>query len=336
MLILKVPSMQPVWRWVLCGVVAWLGAGAWPLLGAPAARPWPRPFQVVVTTGMVKDLVEGVAGTNARVTALLGEGVDPHLYRPTRDDMARLLGADAIVYSGLMLEGRMTETFLKLSRRGVPVLAVGELLEGRYRLVPKGAGGHADPHVWMDVKAWAQAARELARALGRLDPPLAPAYEAGAGRYAARLEELDGAVRAAVATIPRERRVLITAHDAFGYFGRAYDIEVRGVQGLSTESEAGVADINNLVEFIVQRRIPALFVETSVSDKNIRALVEGCRARGHTVAIGGTLFSDAMGAPGTYEGTYPGMIDHNVTRVVRALGGQAPERGLGGRLSPRP
>jgi manganese/zinc/iron transport system substrate-binding protein len=321
---------------MLAGVLVWLGAGAWPVLGAPAAKPWPRPFRVVTTTAMVRDLVEGVAGTNARVTALFGEGVDPHLYRPTRDDMARLLQADVVVYSGLMLEGRMTDTFLKLGRRGQPVLAVGELLEGRYRLVPKGAGGHADPHVWMDVSAWAQAARELARALGRLDPPQASAYEAGAARYAAQLEELDAHVRAAVASVPRERRVLITAHDAFGYFGRAYDIEVRGVQGLSTESEAGVADINRLVDFIVRRKIPALFVETSVSDKNIRALMEGCRARGHTVAIGGSLFSDAMGAPGTYEGTYPGMIDHNVTRIVRALGGQAPARGRQGRLSTRP
>lgn len=336
MLILKVPLLQTVRRWVFLLLFLWLGAVCVRPVPAAERRPWPRPFRVVTTTAMVRDLVQGVTGTNAQVTALFGEGVDPHLYRPTRDDMARLLKADVIVYSGLMLEGRMTDTFAKLSQRGIPVLAVGQLLEGQYRLVPKGAGGHADPHVWMDVKAWAQAARELARALGRVDPPQAAAYEAGAGRYATQLDELDARVRAAVATIPRERRVLITAHDAFGYFGRAYDMEVRGVQGLSTESEAGVADINNLVEFIVRRRIPALFVETSVSDKNIRALVEGCRARGHTVAIGASLFSDAMGAPGSYEGTYPGMIDHNVTRIVRALGGQAPERGLHGKLSSRP
>lgn len=337
MLILKVPSLPALRRWVSLLLFLWLGAGSvLPSPAAPASRAWPRPFRVVTTTAMVRDLVQGVAGTNAQVTALFGEGVDPHLYRPTRDDMARLLKADLIVYSGLMLEGRMTDTFAKLSQRGIPVLAVGELLGAGYRLVPKGAGGHADPHLWMDVKAWASAARELARELGRLDPAQASAYAAAGARYAAQLDELDAQVRAAVASIPRERRVLITAHDAFGYFGRAYDIEVRGVQGLSTESEAGVADINRLVEFIVQRRIPALFVETSVSDKNIRALIEGCRARGHTVTIGGSLFSDAMGAPGTYEGTYPGMIDHNVTRIVRALGGQAPERGLRGKLSLRP
>jgi len=147
---------------------------------------------------------------------------------------------------------------------------------------------------------------------------------------------LNDYAKSALATIPQDRRVLITAHDAFNYFGRAYGLEVRGIQGISTESEAGVADINKLVDYIVERKIPALFVESSVSDKNIRALMEGCKFRGHAVRIGGELFSDAMGKTGTYEGTYLGMLDHNVTTMVRALGGEAPERGLNGRLTPRP
>lgn len=330
---------QRVWRARLAGVVAAVGllaiTGVAAAAGAPP-RTLPRPYGIVTTTAMVRDVVQNVAGDEARVVGLLGEGVDPHLYKPTRDDVAQLLKADVVFYSGLLLEGRMTDTFLKVSRRGVPVFAVTELLDEKYLLEPEGFHGHTDPHVWMDVRGWMQAVRVVAKSLAELDPSRAGRYQSNASNYLARLEQLDTKARAALATIPRDRRVIITAHDAFNYFGRAYGIEVKGIQGISTESEAGVADINKLVGFIVERRIPALFVESSVSDKNARALMEGCRARGHTVALGGTLFSDAMGAPGTYEGTYEGMIDHNVTTIVRALGGTAPERGLNGRLKAKP
>jgi len=312
------------------GFAVAIGGGASAASTPPAL---PRPYLIVTTTAMVKDIVQSVAGTNARVVGLFGEGVDPHLYKPTRDDVAQLLKADVVFYSGLMLEGRMTDTFLKVSRRGVPVFAVTEKLDEKYLLEPKEFAGHTDPHVWMDVQGWIQAVHVVAKSLGEVDAPGAPQYLANAAAYAAQLQQLDTRAKAALASIPKERRVLITAHDAFNYFGRAYDIEVQGIQGISTESEAGVADINKLVDFIVKRKIPAIFVESSVSDKNMRALVEGCRSRGHAVKIGGTLFSDAMGAPGTYEGTYMGMIDHNVTTVVRALGGEAPERGLNGKLA---
>jgi manganese/zinc/iron transport system substrate-binding protein len=299
-----------------------LGACALPFAAHAAERkPLPSPYTIVTTCGMVTDIVRTVAGEKATVNGLMGEGVDPHLYKPTRDDIAALVKADMVFYSGLMLEGRMTDAFLKVSRRGTPVFAVTELLDEKFLLEPEEFAGHTDPHVWMDVQGWMQAV------------PNAAYYTKNAEACAARLAELDAYAKKAMASIPPARRVLITAHDAFNYFGRAYGIEVRGIQGISTESEAGVSDINKLVDFLVERKIPAIFVESSVSDKNIRALVEGCKSRGHAVKIGGELFSDAMGAPGTYEGTYIGMIDHNVTTIVRALGGDAPAGGFQGKLA---
>lgn len=301
------------------------------LIAAP--KPLPANYNIVTTCGMVTDIVREVAGDKAKVTGLMGEGVDPHLYKPTRDDVAKLLQADVVFYSGLMLEGRMTDTFLKVSRKGTPVFAVTELLDEKFLLEPKEFAGHTDPHVWMDVKGWMAAVKAVARSLSEVDAANAARYQTNAERYVTQLAKLDDYAKQSLSSIPKERRTLITAHDAFNYFGRAYDIEVLGIQGISTESEAGVADINKLVDILVERKIPAIFVESSVSDKNIKALVEGSKSRGHTVRIGGQLFSDAMGKPGTYEGTYIGMIDHNVTIITRALGGQAPERGLNGKLA---
>jgi manganese/zinc/iron transport system substrate-binding protein len=184
----------------------------------------------------------------------------------------------------------------------------------------------------MDVAAWMKCVDAVAAALAEYDPPHADDYRANADGYRARLRDLHDYVGGVIGSIPPAQRVLITAHDAFNYFGRSYGIEVRGIQGISTESEAGLDDINKLVDFIVQRKIPAVFVESSVSDKNVRALVEGAQQRGHPLRIGGSLFSDAMGASGTYEGTYIGMLDHNATTIARALGGEAPAGGMQGRL----
>lgn len=315
---------------------SWLAAwalGCMVVFSAAAAKLLPPNYSIVTTCGMVTDIVREVAGDKARVTGLMGEGVDPHLYKPTRDDVARLLQADVVFYSGLMLEGRMTDTFLKIARKGTPVYPVTELLDEKFLLEPEEFAGHTDPHVWMDAAGWMAAVKVVARSLAELDAANAAYYEQNARRYSDTLGKLNDYARRALASIPREHRVLVTAHDAFNYFGRAYGLEVRGIQGISTESEAGVADINKLVDFLVERKIPAIFVESSVSDKNIKALIEGCRSRGHQVAIGGTLFSDAMGPAGTYEGTYLGMIDHNVTVITRALGGEAPERGLNGKLT---
>ena len=282
---------------------------------------------------MVADIVREVAGERATVTNLIGEGVDPHLYKPTRSDVTTLQGCDVIFYSGLLLEGKMTDILVKMAR-SKPVHAVTEEIDPSYLLEPPDLEGHADPHVWMDVNAWARATEVVAKALADHDPAGADGYRERAASYGERLTELDACARSAIETIPESSRILVTAHDAFNYFGRAYGIEVRGIQGISTESEAGLDDINRLVDLLVKRNVTAIFVESSVARKNVEALQEGARARGHTVKIGGELFSDAMGRPGTYRGTYIGMIDHNVTTMTRALGGEAPPAGCFGDLDP--
>jgi manganese/zinc/iron transport system substrate-binding protein len=264
------------------------------------------------------------------VETLLGEGVDPHLYRPTRADIARLLRADLVLYHGLGLEGRLRDAIGRVAASGRPVLAVGEAVPRDSLIIEEGT---PDPHVWMDPTLWGVAADAVAARLSALRPADAPAIQGNLAAFRAELAALESWARAAMATIPRERRVLVTAHDAFAYCGRRYGLAVEGIEGISTDSEAGVQRIRDLVDLLVARRIPAVFAETSVSDRNIRALIEGAAARGHRVALGGSLFSDAMGAPGTYEGTYIGMIDHNVTTIVRALGGEVAPRGFQGRLA---
>jgi manganese/zinc/iron transport system substrate-binding protein len=292
------------------------------------------PYNVVATVGMVGDIVKQVAGEKANLNTLIGSGVDPHLYKPTRNDVAALLDADIVFYSGLLLEGKMTDTFVKVANTGKPVHAVTdkEFFPESFLLEPPEFAGHHDPHVWMAATGWMKAVEAVAAFLSKDDPVNAEFYKANAQRYLSELRQLDEYAHKSIASIPKQSRILITAHDAFNYFGREYDIDVRGIQGISTESEAGLQDINRLVNLIVENKVRAVFVETSVAEKNIRALVDGAASRGAKVTIGGTLFSDAMGAAGTYEGTYIGMIDHNVTVITRALGGEAPEKGMQGKL----
>lgn len=291
------------------------------------------PYKVGATVGMVGDIVREVAGEKAQVTNIIGAGVDPHVYNPTRNDVAVLLKSDIVFYSGLLLEGQMADILVKVARRR-NVVAVTERLKENY-LIQNTATNHHDPHVWMDVQGWIRAVEVVRESLASFDPPNASYYSENAKAYLAELEALDAYARKVIQSIPRNQRIMVTAHDAFSYMGRAYGIEVIGIQGLSTESEAGLKDINRIVDELVRRNIPAVFVETSVSDKNVKALIEGARAQGHKVKIGGSLFSDAMGKPGTYEGTYLGMIDHNVTVIARALGGDAPEGGRLGKLTPQ-
>lgn len=290
-------------------------------------------FQIVTTTAMVTDIVRKVAGSHADVSGLIEAGVDPHLFKPTRGHIKRLHDADVIFYSGLTLEGRMNETFTQLQRAGKPVFAVTESLDQDYLRSPPDFAGHYDPHVWMDVSAWSQCVAHVSESLAKFDPPNADEYRANAKSYREELAKLDDYVRTVIQSIPESQRVLVTAHDAFEYFSRAYKIDVKSVQGVSTESEAGVLDVNRLVDFLVERKLPAIFVESSVNAKNIQAVIEGAASRDVTVRIGGELFSDAMGSEGTYEGTYIGMLDHNATLIARALGGEAPAKGLNGRLS---
>lgn len=292
-----------------------------------------RPYTITTTVGMITDIVQTVAGDKAQVQGIIGEGVDPHLYKPTRADVVKLNEADVVFYNGLMLEGKMSDVLIRVARNGKPVYAVTEAILDQGDYVMTDAAQHYDPHVWMDVQGWIRAVGVVADALGKYDAPNKAYYQANAEACLSRLRELDAYTRKVIGSVPENQRVLVTAHDAFNYMGRAYKLDVRGIQGLSTESEAGVQDIERLVQFLVDRKIPAVFVETSVADKNVRALVEGAKAKGHTVQIGGKLFSDAMGQTGTYEGTYIGMIDHNVTTITRALGGEAPPRGMQGKLA---
>jgi manganese/zinc/iron transport system substrate-binding protein len=290
-------------------------------------------FTALATTGMVGDAVRAVVGDTGKVDVLLGSGIDPHSYKPTRADIVRLSSADVVFYNGLLLEGKMTDALVRVATAGRPVIAVTENIDEKYLLEPEGFDGQYDPHLWMDVAAWKSTVELVRDRLIKFRPALAERFRANAARYLGELDKLDKYVRSVVATVPKESRVLITAHDAFNYFGRAYEFEVLGIQGISTESEAGLKRIQELVDLIVTRKVGAVFVESTVSDRNVRALIEGARARGHTVRVGGELFSDAMGAAGTYEGTYIGMIDHNATTIARALGGKTPARGMHARLS---
>lgn len=294
------------------------------------------PYEVVATVEMIADIAREVAGDRAVVNGIIGEGVDPHLYKPTSTDVKALQAADLIFYNGLMLEGKMSDVLVRLAGSGKKVFAVTEAILDDSDYVISDESEHYDPHVWMDVRGWKKAVAVVERALCEFDPAHADSYQENAAAYQESLTRLDDYARTAIASIPEAQRVLVTAHDAFHYLSRAYGIEVRGVQGMSTESEAGVKDIETLVSFLVERKIPAVFVESSVSDKNVRALLEGAAAKGHRVVIGGELYSDAMGPADTYEGTYIGMIDHNVTTITRALGGTAPEKGFQEKLSVAP
>lgn len=299
---------------------------------APVSPLEKQPYRIATTTGMVTDIVRNVADKRAEVIGIIGQGVDPHLYNPTRNDVATLMNADVIFYSGLLLEGKMGDVLVRLARKGKPVFAVTELIDPSYLLEPEAFQGHYDPHVWMDVKGWMKTVEVIANALSDYDPANRSYYQTNAAAYLEKMKALDHYASTTINTIPEGYRVMVTAHDAFSYFGRAYGLEVIGIQGISTESEAGLKDINELVDLLVKRNIKAVFVETSVADKNVKVLIEGARASGHKVVIGGELFSDAMGPSGSYEGTYMGMIDHNVTIVTRALGGDAPEKGMQGKL----
>ncbi|MHC4878071.1 MAG: metal ABC transporter solute-binding protein, Zn/Mn family [Planctomycetota bacterium] len=287
---------------------------------------------IVATTGMVTDIVRVVTLGQESVDGLIGEGVDPHLFTPGRGDVQKLMTADVVVYSGLMLEGRMQQQFEQLEKRGGTVFAVTDGLDADSIRYDPEFEGHPDPHVWMDVTRWSQCVQYAADKLAEHNESSAAAYSANAGSYREKLKQLDDYVRQVIASIPESHRYLVTAHDAFEYFAEAYDIEVRSIQGISTDSQAGIADINELVAFIVEKQIPAIFVESSVPEKNIRAVIEGCADQGWELKVGGELFSDAMGPPGTYEGTYIGMMDHNATAIARALGGEAPDHGWQGKL----
>jgi len=294
-----------------------------------------RPISAVATTGMIGDLVATIGGALVRVATLMGPGVDPHLYKASEGDVGRLTGADIIFYNGLHLEGKMAEVLERMGSR-VPTVAVAEVLDESRLLTPSEFKGAHDPHVWFDVSQWIDIAAGVRDRLVELDPGHAQTYQENAAAYLQRLEALHREVTMKAELIPREKRILVTAHDAFNYFGRAYGFEVRGLQGISTATEAGTADVQALVAFIVEKRIPALFIESSVPVRTIEAVRNAVRARGFDVSIGGELFSDAMGSPGTPEGTYIGMVTHNIDTIVSAYGYDPASVSGGGDAAPAP
>jgi manganese/zinc/iron transport system substrate-binding protein len=272
--------------------------------------------RLVATTPMVADVARAVGGERVAVTTLVGPGVDPHLFRPTREAVAEIVAADLVVVNGLHLEGKLGAALGRVEAAGRPVVAVAEAVPEERRLGDEGAH---DPHVWMDASLWALTAAPVAEALAKVDPANAEAYRERAKAFEAAAIALDAELEAELARIPADRRTLVTAHDAFGYLGRRHAIEVIGVQGLSTGSEAGLRDLEQTIATIVERRIPAVFVETTVSPRTVEAIVAGAKARGHAVRIGGTLYSDSTGPVGSGAETWEGMLRANVRAMVEGL-----------------
>ena len=278
-------------------------------------------LDVVATIGQLTNVVEIVGGEHVNVTGLMGPGVDPHLYVASESDVESLQNADVIIYNGLFLEAQMTEVFEALGERKT-VLAAGEQIDPA-RLLPWATyADEYDPHIWFDVTLWMEVVKSVRDTLSTVDAANAADYAANADALLQELGELHEYVQSQAARVPDEQRVLVTAHDAFHYFGRTYGFDVRGLQGISTASEAGTADVQQLADFIVEHEIPAIFIESSVPIRNVEALQAAVAAKGHQVEIGGELFSDAMGDPGTPEGTYVGMVRHNVDTIVAALLGE--------------
>jgi len=294
------------------------------LVGLAACRPKQKEFhsgeklQVLGTTGIVADMLREIGGQHVEVAQLMGAGVDPHLYKLTQNDLVKLRKADIIFYNGLHLEGKMAETLEKVARKR-KVVALSEVLpESRLHRSGNFGGAH-DPHIWFDVELWSMTIPGVVHSLSQMDTLHAAYYQEQGETYQKKLLDLDKFVRQEISKIPRNQRVLITAHDAFGYFGTRYDIEVKGLQGISTLTDYGLADVRSLVNFIVERKIPAIFIETSVSNRSIEAVLTGCHAKGSPVYEGGSLYSDALGEAGKPEGTYIGMVQANVRTITHAL-----------------
>ena len=281
----------------------------------------PDQLYIVTTTGMLADAVKNIVGDKATVESLMGPGVDPHLYKATQSDLGKLNQASIIFYNGLYLEGKMEEVLVKLGQTKKTV-AVGNYID-KTSLITTSSHGDGnlgyDPHIWFDVSLWADAAEAITSSMKELDPDNSAFYQENFNSYSGQLKELHHWMKNEIASIPAGQRVLITSHDAFSYFGKAYEIEVHGLQGISTASDYGLQDVTRLVNLIVERKVKAVFIETSVAPRSLQAVIEGCKNLGYDVRIGGTLFSDAMGQPGTPEGTYSGMVKANVNTIVAAL-----------------
>jgi manganese/zinc/iron transport system substrate-binding protein len=282
-----------------------------------------EPVNAVSTIGMLADVVANVGGECVDSAALMGPGVDPHLYQATARDVRTFQTADVIFYSGYHLEGQLADVLERLARR-VDTLGVSEAAIPEDEIIRVQNGYGLDPHVWMDPGLWAKTVPVIAAKLAELNPDCADQIAANAAAYGEQIAALDAWATQATATIPQHHRILVTAHDAFNYFGRAYGIEVAGIQGISTESEAGVADIRHMAEMVAERGVPAVFVESTINPRTIQAVLDAAARQGHKIRIGAQLYSDAMGETGTPGGTYIGMIYENTSNITKALGGTPP------------
>ncbi|MDN3491691.1 metal ABC transporter solute-binding protein, Zn/Mn family [Winogradskyella bathintestinalis] len=276
-------------------------------------------LNVVTTTTMITDLVKNIGGDSVNVQGLMGSGVDPHLYKASEGDVSKLVNADIIFYNGLHLEGKLVEVFEKMGSATKTPIALADQIDKTTLIGSDYFASNYDPHVWFDINYYKQFAQKVTAILSEKDKENASKYEENKSNYVARLEELQNKVKQIIETLPKEKRVLVTAHDAFNYFGKAYGFEVVGLQGLSTATEAGVQDVQKLATFIIDKQIKAIFVESSVPKRTIEALQAAVKSKGHNVEIGGTLYSDALGTTGTVEGTYIGMFEYNVNTIVNAL-----------------
>ncbi|MFT7073626.1 MAG: manganese/zinc/iron transport system substrate-binding protein [Patiriisocius sp.] len=275
-------------------------------------------LKVVTTTTMITDLVKNIGGDAIEIKGLMGAGVDPHLFKASEGDVSKLYNADVVFYNGLHLEGKLVEVFEKM-KAAKTTIALGEFLPKEQLIGSDYFASNYDPHVWFNIQFFTLFAAEVTKTLSQKDPKNAVVFAENEKVYLQKLEDLEALVKAKIETLPKEKRILVTAHDAFNYFGDAYDFKVVGLQGLSTATEAGVKDVQRLSSFIIENKVKAIFVESSVPRRTIEALQEAVKSKDHDVVIGGSLFSDALGSEGTQEGTYLGMFAYNVNTIVDAL-----------------
>lgn len=276
-------------------------------------------LNVVTTTTMITDLVKNVGGDSINVQGLMGSGVDPHLYKASEGDVSKLSNADIIFYGGLHLEGKLVEVFEKMQRQNIKTVAISDALDQKTLISSEYFAGNYDPHIWFDIGYWKTITEYVTKILAEADPKNKETFETNGKLYIKKLDTLESEIKSIIETLPKEKRILVTAHDAFSYFGRAYDFQVVGLQGISTATEAGVQDVQKLAAFIIEKEIKAIFIESSVPRRTIEALQAAVNSKNHQVAIGGTLYSDALGNSGTEEGTYIGMFKYNVNTIVNAL-----------------
>lgn len=276
-------------------------------------------LNIVATTTMLADAVEVIGGDKVNVEGLMGPGIDPHLYKASAGDVNKMQGADLIIYNGLHLEGKMAEIFENMKEQNIKTVGAAEVISEDKLIATEYSSGSYDPHVWFNVELWIEVVQEVEKTLSEMDKENSEFYKSNTEEYIKELEELNDYVQERAEEVDENKRVLVTAHDAFGYLGDRYGFEVKGLQGLSTATEAGTADVKNLADFIAEKEIPAIFIESSVPPKNIEALQDAVLSRGFEVEIGGELFSDSLGDPDSEEGTYIGTVRHNIDTIVNAL-----------------